>query len=93
MYIHCDDEWVSVAHALYACIVLHRLRSPVGPMTMKEQQLEGKLRYVNSRVITNRYTLYCIGCITHVFTILLALHLSCTLKYVYRLSLSLGVAL
>ena len=32
-----------------------RLRSPVGPMTVKEQQLEGQLRFVNSRVITNRY--------------------------------------
>ena len=31
-----------------------RLRSPVGPMTVKEQQLEGQLRFVNSRVITNR---------------------------------------
>lgn len=33
--------------------ILTRLRSPVGLMTVKEQQLEGKLRYVNSRVITN----------------------------------------
>ena len=31
----------------------HRLRSPVGPMTAHEQHLEGELRYVNSRVITN----------------------------------------
>ena len=36
------------------CGLLPRLRSPVGLMTVKEQQLEGKLRYVNSRVITNR---------------------------------------
>ena len=31
-----------------------RLRSPVGGMTMREQQLEGTLRFVNSRVITSR---------------------------------------
>lgn len=30
-----------------------RLRSPVGPMTAHEQHLEGQLRFVNSRVITN----------------------------------------
>lgn len=34
-------------------LVLHRLRSPVGAMTAHEQHLEGQLRYVNSRVITN----------------------------------------
>ena len=34
-----------------------RLRSPVGPMTVREQHLEGQLRFVNSRVITNRYTI------------------------------------
>ena len=38
-------------------LILTRLRSPVGLMTVKEQQLEGKLRYVNSRVITNRSVL------------------------------------
>jgi len=26
-------------------------------MTMKEQKLEGEFRYVNSRLITNRWTL------------------------------------
>ena len=30
-----------------------RLRAPVGNMTVREQQLEGQLRYVNNRVITN----------------------------------------
>ena len=29
------------------------LRAPVGQMTVKEQHLEGELRYVNSRIITN----------------------------------------
>ena len=36
------------------CYCLSRLRSPVGGMTMREQQLEGTLRFVNSRVITSR---------------------------------------
>ena len=34
-----------------------RLRSPVGGMTMREQQLEGTLRFVNSRVITSRWVI------------------------------------
>lgn len=34
-------------------VVLTKLRSPVGPMTAHEQHLEGQLRYVNSRIITN----------------------------------------
>jgi ATP-binding cassette subfamily D (ALD) protein 3 len=34
-------------------LLLTRLRTPVGKMTVKEQQLEGTLRFVNSRVITN----------------------------------------
>ncbi|KAL5486881.1 hypothetical protein EMCRGX_G019418 [Ephydatia muelleri] len=34
-------------------LVLTRLRAPVGRMTVKEQQLEGELRFVNSRLITN----------------------------------------
>jgi ATP-binding cassette subfamily D (ALD) protein 3 len=33
--------------------LLTKLRSPVGPMTAHEQHLEGQLRYVNSRIITN----------------------------------------
>uniref|UniRef100_A0A1X7UZA4 ABC transporter domain-containing protein n=3 Tax=Amphimedon queenslandica TaxID=400682 RepID=A0A1X7UZA4_AMPQE len=37
----------------FAGLFLTRLRAPVGRMTVKEQQLEGTLRYVNSRVITN----------------------------------------
>jgi ATP-binding cassette subfamily D (ALD) protein 3 len=36
-------------------LLLTRLRTPVGKMTVKEQQLEGTLRFVNSRVITNRF--------------------------------------
>jgi ATP-binding cassette subfamily D (ALD) protein 3 len=33
--------------------ILTRLRAPIGRMTVKEQELEGELRYVNSRIITN----------------------------------------
>ena len=41
--------------SLVLCLSPPRLRSPVGPMTVREQHLEGQLRFVNSRVITNRY--------------------------------------
>jgi len=34
-------------------LFLFSLRAPVGQMTVKEQHLEGELRYVNSRIITN----------------------------------------
>ena len=34
-------------------VILTRLRAPVGAMTVHEQHLEGQLRYVNSRIITN----------------------------------------
>jgi len=33
-----------------------RLRRPVGRMTVVEQQLEGEFRYVNSRLITHRWS-------------------------------------
>jgi len=36
--------------------LLFRLRRPVGRMTIVEQQLEGEYRYVNSRLITHRFT-------------------------------------
>ncbi|XP_042145292.1 ATP-binding cassette sub-family D member 3 [Ixodes scapularis] len=40
-------------YLLFAGIILTRMRRPVGRMTMQEQKLEGELRYVNSRLITN----------------------------------------
>ena len=45
------------------CLCL-RLRSPVGSMTAKEQHLEGQLRFVHSRIITNR----CAACHGEVFS-------------------------
>ncbi|GFV78355.1 ATP-binding cassette sub-family D member 3 [Trichonephila clavipes] len=40
-------------YLLIAGLILTRLRRPIGKMTMSEQKLEGELRYVNSRIITN----------------------------------------
>ncbi|GFT28626.1 ATP-binding cassette sub-family D member 3 [Nephila pilipes] len=40
-------------YLLIAGLILTRLRRPIGKMTMTEQKLEGELRYVNSRIITN----------------------------------------
>ena len=36
---------------------IFRLRKPVARMTAEEQKLEGEFRYVNSRIITNRWDL------------------------------------
>lgn len=53
-----DNKWSVLSASVWGCVLLHstlcRLRAPVGSLTVKEQQLEGALRYVNSRVITNR---------------------------------------
>ncbi|XP_050023461.1 ATP-binding cassette sub-family D member 3 [Dermacentor andersoni] len=57
-------RWLSVAigqeapgamllYLLFAGVILTRMRRPVGRMTIQEQKLEGELRYVNSRLITN----------------------------------------
>lgn len=57
-------RWLSVAigqeapgamllYLLFAGVILTRMRRPVGRMTIDEQKLEGELRYVNSRLITN----------------------------------------
>lgn len=43
------------AYLLVSGLILTRLRQPVGRMTATEQKLEGEFRYVNSRLITNRY--------------------------------------
>ena len=37
-------------------VFFHRLRRPAGRMTVEEQHLEGEYRYVNSRLLTNRYS-------------------------------------
>ena len=34
-------------------IIVARLRVPVAKLTAREQQMEGELRYVSSRIITN----------------------------------------
>ncbi|XP_064476597.1 ATP-binding cassette sub-family D member 3-like [Ornithodoros turicata] len=57
-------RWLSVAigteapgamllYLVFAGLLLTHMRRPVGRMTMQEQKLEGELRYVNSRLITN----------------------------------------
>ena len=43
------------AYLVFSGLVLTRLRQPVGRLTADEQKLEGEFRYVNSRLITNRY--------------------------------------
>ena len=40
-------------YLVFAGLVLTRLRRPAARLTMKEQQLEGHLRFVNSRLITH----------------------------------------
>lgn len=42
-----------LAYLVFSGLVLTRLRRPIGKMTVLEQKLEGELRYVNSRLITN----------------------------------------
>lgn len=46
--------YVYMCTSMYVTVCYFRLRAPVGRMTVIEQQLEGSLRYVHSRVITNR---------------------------------------
>ena len=42
-----------LAYLAVSGLVLTRLRGPVGGLTVTEQRLEGELRFVNSRLITN----------------------------------------
>eukprot|EP00731_Ephydatia_muelleri_P018547 Em0011g587a len=44
---------VMLAYVIVSGFVLTRLRAPMSLLTAKEQQLEGKLRYVHSRLVTN----------------------------------------
>ncbi|CAN8003883.1 unnamed protein product [Ixodes hexagonus] len=53
MAIGQEAPGAMLLYLLFAGIVLTRMRRPVGRMTMQEQKLEGELRYVNSRLITN----------------------------------------
>uniref|UniRef100_A0A8C5I1G3 ABC transporter domain-containing protein n=1 Tax=Gouania willdenowi TaxID=441366 RepID=A0A8C5I1G3_GOUWI len=48
---------IMMAYLLISGLFLTRLRRPIGRMTVTEQRYEGEYRYVNSRLITNRYTL------------------------------------
>uniref|UniRef100_A0AAR2JV37 ABC transporter domain-containing protein n=1 Tax=Pygocentrus nattereri TaxID=42514 RepID=A0AAR2JV37_PYGNA len=45
-----------MAYLLISGLFLTRLRRPIGKMTVVEQKYEGEYRYVNSRLITNRFT-------------------------------------
>lgn len=44
---------IMLSYLLLAGTVLTHLRKPIGPMTVKEQRLEGEYRHINSRLITN----------------------------------------
>jgi len=44
-----------MAYLIVSGFFLTRLRRPIGKMTIVEQKYEGEYRYVNSRLITNRY--------------------------------------
>lgn len=46
-----------MAYLIVSGFFLTRLRRPIGKMTIIEQKYEGEYRYVNSRLITNRYKL------------------------------------
>uniref|UniRef100_A0AAY4CPR0 AAA+ ATPase domain-containing protein n=1 Tax=Denticeps clupeoides TaxID=299321 RepID=A0AAY4CPR0_9TELE len=45
-----------MTYLLISGLFLTRLRRPIGKMTVTEQRYEGEYRYVNSRLITNRFT-------------------------------------
>uniref|UniRef100_A0A8C1DML2 ATP-binding cassette, sub-family D (ALD), member 3b n=2 Tax=Cyprinus carpio TaxID=7962 RepID=A0A8C1DML2_CYPCA len=45
-----------LSYLLFSGLLLTRLRRPIGKMTVTEQRYEGQYRYVNSRLITNRFT-------------------------------------
>uniref|UniRef100_A0A3B3ZWH8 ABC transporter domain-containing protein n=1 Tax=Periophthalmus magnuspinnatus TaxID=409849 RepID=A0A3B3ZWH8_9GOBI len=47
---------IMMAYLLVSGLFLTRLRRPIGKMTVTEQRYEGEYRYVNSRLITNRFT-------------------------------------
>ncbi|KAG8193830.1 hypothetical protein JTE90_029564 [Oedothorax gibbosus] len=51
--IGAEGPSLMMVYLLFAGLLLTRLRRPIGRMTMTEQKLEGELRYVNSRLITN----------------------------------------
>lgn len=51
----CQLDTIILCLNLLNYFSFFRLRRPVGRLTMKEQKLEGEFRYVNSRLITNRY--------------------------------------
>ncbi|XP_076337062.1 ATP binding cassette subfamily D member Pmp70 [Tachypleus tridentatus] len=48
-----EAPMVMMLYLVFAGLLLTRLRRPMGKMTVTEQKLEGELRYVNSRIITN----------------------------------------
>uniref|UniRef100_A0A8C6WSM2 ATP-binding cassette, sub-family D (ALD), member 3a n=1 Tax=Neogobius melanostomus TaxID=47308 RepID=A0A8C6WSM2_9GOBI len=47
---------VMMAYLLISGYFVNRLRRPMGKMTVMEQKYEGEYRHVNSRLITNRFT-------------------------------------
>uniref|UniRef100_A0A8C6MDY7 ATP-binding cassette, sub-family D (ALD), member 3a n=1 Tax=Nothobranchius furzeri TaxID=105023 RepID=A0A8C6MDY7_NOTFU len=47
---------IMMSYLLISGLFLTRLRRPIGKLTVTEQRYEGEYRYVNSRLITNRFT-------------------------------------
>uniref|UniRef100_A0A8C7HQK8 ATP-binding cassette, sub-family D (ALD), member 3b n=1 Tax=Oncorhynchus kisutch TaxID=8019 RepID=A0A8C7HQK8_ONCKI len=45
-----------IGYLMFSGLILTRLRRPIGKMTVMEQRYEGEYRFVNSRLITNRFT-------------------------------------
>ncbi|CAB1317652.1 unnamed protein product [Coregonus sp. 'balchen'] len=44
-----------IGYLVFSGLILTRLRRPIGKMTVMEQRYEGEYRFVNSRLITNRW--------------------------------------
>ncbi|XP_076232477.1 ATP binding cassette subfamily D member Pmp70 isoform X2 [Calliopsis andreniformis] len=48
-----ETPLIMLSYLVFAGTVLTHLRKPIGPMTVKEQRLEGEYRHISSRLITN----------------------------------------
>uniref|UniRef100_A0A8C5CYQ7 ATP binding cassette subfamily D member 3 n=1 Tax=Gadus morhua TaxID=8049 RepID=A0A8C5CYQ7_GADMO len=54
--IGAQGPTIMMAYLIISGLFLTRLRRPIAKMTVTEQRYEGEYRYVNSRLITNRFT-------------------------------------
>uniref|UniRef100_A0A8C9U3A9 ATP-binding cassette, sub-family D (ALD), member 3a n=1 Tax=Scleropages formosus TaxID=113540 RepID=A0A8C9U3A9_SCLFO len=55
-WLSLQGPMIMIAYLLLSGLLLTKLRRPIGKMTVIEQRYEGEYRYVNSRLITNRFT-------------------------------------